>query len=84
MQTLEGVWENSHKLLSSPKLPLMFASAYVNTASVLYFLNTQKNIYERSPTFLSFSNEISSDFNVYSSNLILSSPAFFSAFCTSL
>ena len=49
MQTQEGVWENSkvcvntnldlHKLRlsSSPKLPRVFASGYVNTASVLYF-----------------------------------------------
>ena len=29
----------SHKLSSSPKLPRVFASGYVNTASVLYFLN---------------------------------------------
>ena len=27
----------AHKLSSSPKLPLVFASGYVNTASVLYF-----------------------------------------------
>ena len=29
----------THKLSSSPKLPLMFASGYVNTAHVSYFLN---------------------------------------------
>ena len=29
----------SHKHSSSPKLPLVFASGYVNTARVLYFLN---------------------------------------------
>ena len=52
MQTLEWVWENEkvcenprrggsglHKLSRSPKLPLVFASGYVNTARVLYFLN---------------------------------------------
>ena len=53
MQTQEGVWENSkvcvnraagedlHKLRlsSSPKLPRVFASGYVNTASVLYFFS---------------------------------------------
>ena len=51
MQALEWVWENEkvcvnprrggsglHKLSRSPKLPLVFASGYVNTASVLYFL----------------------------------------------
>ena len=51
MQTLEWVWENSkvcvnprrrgwglHKLSHSPKLSLVFASGYVNTARVIYFL----------------------------------------------
>ena len=50
MQTWEGVWENSkvcvnpscrrgftQRLSSCPKLPRVFASGYVNTASVLYF-----------------------------------------------
>ena len=50
MQTREGVWENEkvcvnpsrhgeglHKLSRSPKLTRVFASGYVNTASVLYF-----------------------------------------------
>ena len=49
-QTREGVWENSRvcvnpsrrwgftqRLSSSPKLPRVFVSGYVNTASVLYF-----------------------------------------------
>ena len=50
MQTREGVWKNEkvcvnpsrrgeglHKRSSSPKLTRVFASGYVNTASVLYF-----------------------------------------------
>ena len=50
MQTRERVWENEkvcinpsrrgeglHKLSRSPKLTRVFASGYVNTASVLYF-----------------------------------------------
>ena len=52
MQTREGVWENSkvyvnlscrrgftQRLSSSPKLPRVFASGYVNMEHVLYFLN---------------------------------------------
>ena len=51
MQTLEGVWENSkvsvnprgsglQKLSArSPKLPLVFASGYVNTARAIFFLS---------------------------------------------
>ena len=43
MQTREGVWENSkvfvYKLSTFSKLPLVFASGYVNTASILYLLN---------------------------------------------
>ena len=52
MQTLEGVWEKSevfvyiNKLSSSPKLPLAFASGYVNMACILYFLtNFYKVLY---------------------------------------
>ena len=33
-----------HKLSSSPKLPLVFAPAYVNTARVIYFLNRRKKL----------------------------------------
>ena len=48
MQPREGVWENltvyrrgfTQRLSSSPKLPQVFASGYVNTASVLYFLDS--------------------------------------------
>ena len=51
MQTLEGFGENSkslcvnhrhsHNFFSSPKLPLKFASGYVNTGRILHFLNIQ-------------------------------------------
>ena len=54
MQTLEGVWENSKalckpkphtKLLSSPKLPLVFATGYVNLVHILYFLTLHVKYY---------------------------------------
>ena len=54
MQTLEGVWENSKalckpkphtKLLSSPKLPLVFATGYVNMVHILYFLTLHVKYY---------------------------------------
>ena len=75
MQTRERVWENEkvcvnpsrrgeglHKLSSSPKLTGVFASGYVNTASVLYFfykINVLQKYIRSGQFYLKFKIKIS-------------------------
>ena len=69
MQTREGVWENEKVCVKfSPKLTGVFASGYVNTASVLYYFFYKINVlqkYIRSGQFyLKFENQ-NSHYNGY-------------------
>ena len=80
MQTREEVWENEkvcvnpsrrgeglHKLSRSPKLTRVFASGYVNTASVLYFfykINVLQKYIRSGQFYLKFENT-NSHYNGY-------------------